>query len=50
VNQPVVRAKIPGMVSRAKAIQASSENITYQMYNMVRVSERKQEDLFRGVL
>ena len=35
-NQPVVRAKIAGMISRAEAIQAWLENITYQMCNMVR--------------
>ena len=35
-NQPVVRAKIASMISRAEAIQAWLENITYQMCNMVR--------------
>lgn len=55
-NQPVVRAKIAGMISRAEAIQAWLENITYQMCNMVRVSSltprartRERVD-FRGIL
>ena len=34
-NQPVVRAKVAAMISRAEAIQAWLENITYQMCNMV---------------
>ena len=34
-SQPVVRAKIAAMISRAEAIQAWLENITYQMCNMV---------------
>ncbi|KAF9645568.1 acyl-CoA dehydrogenase NM domain-like protein [Thelephora ganbajun] len=33
-NQPVVRAKIAAMISRAEAIQAWLENITYQMCHM----------------
>ena len=34
IGQAVVRAKIAGMISRAEAIQAWLENITYQMCNM----------------
>ncbi|KAI0072748.1 acyl-CoA dehydrogenase [Panus rudis PR-1116 ss-1] len=33
-SQPVVRAKIAGMISRAESIQAWLENITHQMNNM----------------
>lgn len=35
-SQPVVRAKIAAMISRAEAIQAWLESITYQMCNMAR--------------
>lgn len=37
-SQAVVRAKIAAMISRAEAIQAWLENITYQMCNMVRAT------------
>lgn len=37
-NQAVVRAKVAAMISRAEAIQAWLENITYQMSNMVLIS------------
>ncbi|KAI5120210.1 hypothetical protein M0805_006316 [Coniferiporia weirii] len=34
INQPVVRAKIAGMIARAESLQAWLENVTYQMCNM----------------
>jgi hypothetical protein len=34
----VVRAKLAAMIPHAEAMQARPENVTYQMYNMVRKS------------
>ncbi len=35
IGQPVVRAKIAGMIARVESLQAWLENVTHQMCNMV---------------
>ncbi|THG95719.1 hypothetical protein EW145_g7910 [Phellinidium pouzarii] len=34
INQPVIRSKIAGMISRTESVQAWLETVTYQMCNM----------------